>query len=211
MDKHICDDCKREFQSADSLNQHRQAKHSVQPANAVYKPKKKLPIKLIVGVLLLLIVIGGGVALAKARHNSGNAGQTYEISDPDEQRLLNYNLGSMSGNMGMHIHPVVHIFILGAEHKIPANAGISASFMHVIHTHDDTGTIHVESPDAFAFKLRDVFIVWGKNFNQTCIMQYCVDDGHTLTMTVNGEPSNEYENLVLKDGDQIKISYDRKS
>ena len=209
MDKHICTDCSREFQSAESLNQHRQAKHSVQPANAGYKPKKKLPIKLIVGTLLLLIIIGGVVALA--RHHSGNSGQPYGTLDPEEQRLLKYNLGSMSGNMGMHIHPVVHIFIMGAEQKIPANAGISANFMHVIHTHDDTGTIHVESPQAFAFKLRDVFIVWGKNFNQTCIFQYCVDESHTLMMTVNGEPSNEYENLVLKDGDQIKISYDQKS
>ena len=209
MDKHICADCSREFQSAESLNQHRQAKHSVQPASAGYKPKKKLPMKLIVGVLLLLIVIGGFVVFGR-NHSGGNNGQPNVALDPEEQRLLKYNLGSMSGNMGMHIHPVVHIFILGSEQKIPANAGISGSFMHVIHTHDDTGTIHVESPQAFAFKLRDVFIVWGKNFNQTCILQYCADENHTLTMTVNGEPSNEYGDLVLKDGDQIKISYDSK-
>ena len=208
MDKHICDDCKREFQSAESLNQHRQAKHSVQPANAAYKPKKKLPIKLIVGVLLVLIVIVGVVALAK--HHSDNPVKPYGTLDPEEQKLLDYNLGSMTGSMGMHIHPVLHVFILGAEQKIPADTGISGTFMHVLHTHDDTGTIHVESPRAFGFKLRDLFIVWGKNFNQSCIMQYCVDENHKLTMTVNGEPSNEYENLVLKDGDQIKISYDSK-
>lgn len=207
MDQHICTDCKREFQGAESLNQHRQAKHSVQPASTA--PKKKLPWKLILGALVLLVIIGSLTALAKS--HSGKQVLPNENLDPKEQQLLNFNLGSMSeSSFGMHIHPAVHISINGMEQRIPPNIGISPGFMHVLHTHDDSGVIHVESPELYQFKLRDFFIVWGKNFNQTCIFDYCVDDGHTLTLTVNGAPSNEFGDLVLKDGDQIRISYDIK-
>jgi hypothetical protein len=43
-----------------------------------------------------------------------------------------------------HIHPVLKIVVDGKETPIPANIGLSAGCEKVLHTHDRTGTIHVE-------------------------------------------------------------------
>jgi hypothetical protein len=112
-----------------------------------------------------------------------------------------------------HIHPHLHIFINGTEQMVPGNTGLAPECMHPIHTHMediDHSTIHVESPEARDFTLGDFFAVWGKVFNQNQILDAKIDATHEIVMTVNGNPSTAHENLVLKDGDDIVIKYQRK-
>jgi len=109
-----------------------------------------------------------------------------------------------------HIHPQVAILINGERQTIPSNVGITSTCMNPLHTHDATGTIHVESPVKLDFTLADFFAVWGKTFNQDQILDSKADDTHEITMTVNGKPSTEFENLVLKDDDLIVITYAKK-
>ncbi len=106
-----------------------------------------------------------------------------------------------------HIHPHLTIVVNNATQTIPADIGISLACMHPIHTHDDSGTIHIESPVARDFTLGDFFAVWGKTFNQNQILNSVVDASHTITVTVNGSPVDTYENTVMHDNDQIVISY----
>lgn len=106
-----------------------------------------------------------------------------------------------------HIHPRLEIIINGAREVIPANIGIAPGCLRVLHTHDDSGTIHVESPRAADFTLADFFAVWGKTFNRNQILDSKTDAARGITMTVNGQPSSDYENLVLKDGQEIVIQY----
>jgi hypothetical protein len=113
-------------------------------------------------------------------------------------------------NIAFHIHMTLEIYILGKKQVIPANAGIPKGCMHVIHTHDETGELHIESPYYHQFHLEDFFIIWGKTFNRNCIFQYCVDENHTLSFFVNGIENDEYENLPLRDGDVIRIVYSEK-
>jgi hypothetical protein len=115
-----------------------------------------------------------------------------------------------SQSLGMHIHPILHINVNGAPVTIPANIGITPACMMAIHTHDETGTIHLEYPQIVEFKLGDFFANWGQPFSKEQIMENKLDDTHTLTMTVDGQPSDEFENLVMKDGQQIVINYDVK-
>ena len=91
--------------------------------------------------------------------------------------------------------------------KIPANIGISSAGMKVVHTHDTTGTIHVETPYPTQLHLRDFFTIWNKMFNSTCIFENCKDESHELLMFVDGEENTEFENLPLQDKQQIKIGY----
>ena len=106
-----------------------------------------------------------------------------------------------------HIHPNLQIVINGTREEIPANIGITLSCMHPLHTHDATGKIHVESPQQRDFTLADFFAVWGKQFSKDQILDSRADASHEIVMTVDGEPSQEYENLVLKDNQQILIVY----
>ena len=126
-----------------------------------------------------------------------------------EENILNINLQEHR-NLALHIHQEIEIEILGQKQTIPANIGVSNSGMRVIHTHDSTGKIHIESPYQYQFYLRDFFTVWNKNFNSNCIFEYCVDNKHELLFFVNNEINNEYENLPLNDEDMIKIIYKEK-
>jgi hypothetical protein len=110
-----------------------------------------------------------------------------------------------------HIHPQLNIVVNGQKQVIPANIGITSDCLHPIHTHDDTGTIHVESPEQRDFILGDFFAVWGQPFSKDQILSYKADANHQIIMTVNGRLNTDYENLVLRDLDQIVITYQAKS
>lgn len=118
----------------------------------------------------------------------------------------------------MHIHPHLTIRINGQDQVIPANIGITANGLSPIHTHDATGKLHVESPQILAFRLKDFFTIW-KNwsnndpnivFTATNILGHeVVDPNHQrITMTVDGVPSTDFGDLILKDLQNILISYE---
>lgn len=106
-----------------------------------------------------------------------------------------------------HIHPHLTIIIDGKEWVIPADIGITPDCQRAIHTHDTSGTIHIESPVVRDFVLGDFFAVWGETFSQNQILDHKADATHAVTMTVDGQLSAEYGNLVLKDNQQIVIEY----
>jgi len=110
-------------------------------------------------------------------------------------------------NLAMHIHPHLTIEIDGENITIPEDIGVKPGKLRVIHTHDEPGILHVESPRPYTFILSDFFTIWGKTFNQTCILDRCLDDEHTLTVTVNGERDDRYGDIILRDKDDIRIVY----
>jgi hypothetical protein len=78
----------------------------------------------------------------------------------------------------------------------------------------DTGKLHVESTQLFDFHLGDFFTIWTftsgspKVFNQNELrmldnngqdIDFKADATHTITMTVDGQPSTDFENFVLTD------------
>ncbi len=115
-----------------------------------------------------------------------------------------------SQTLGMHIHPNVKIIINGQTQPIPANIGISSTCMMAIHTHDDSGKVHIEYPEVRDFQIGDFFANWEQPFSKNQILDKKSDATHTITMTVDGKPSNEFEKLTMKDGQQIVIEYAEK-
>jgi hypothetical protein len=113
----------------------------------------------------------------------------------------------MTASLAMHIHPHLLIAVDGVPVTIPANIGFRPTGWLPLHTHDATGTLHVESPVAYDFNLSDFFRVWNVPFTAQNFMGLPLDAGHTLTMTVNGAPNAAFGNYVLHDGDQIALSY----
>ncbi len=121
----------------------------------------------------------------------------------------------------IHWHPKLKIIIKGEDQFIPVNIGISIGNnidsqisgmrMSPVHTHESDGTLHLENnkpwlkPDTLT--LGYFFKVWDKNFNSSCIFDYCNSENAKLTMTVNGQPNNEFGNYVMRDKDEIVIEY----
>jgi hypothetical protein len=107
-----------------------------------------------------------------------------------------------------HIHPHLQIIIDGKDITIPAGIGIELSGCErFIHTHDDTGTIHIEPNYYKELTLGDFFAVWGEQLSPDQVLGYKRDAGHEIVMMVDGKPSQDFGNLVLKDNQEIVLEY----
>lgn len=99
--------------------------------------------------------------------------------------------------VGMHIHPHLKIFVKDEEVKIPANVGISGGCMRPIHTHDDSGTLHLEFPNVRDVALGDFFKIWERQFDWT-----------KVKIIVNSKENLELQNYIMHDGDKIELFFD---
>jgi len=111
-----------------------------------------------------------------------------------------------------HMHPLLAIVAQGNVQPIPGQIGITSTCTHPIHTHsasDASGVVqmHVETPIAHPFYLRDFFYVWGQPFDANRILGFTDDGTNHVSMTVNGTASTAYGNLVLWDAQRIIITY----
>jgi hypothetical protein len=112
--------------------------------------------------------------------------------------------GDILSSNGLHWHPVVSVMIKGQKQEIPANIGTMSS----MHTHDSTGSIHVEKSGRVTkedVKLSTLFKILGKQFSSNCLYDEC---GGKVTLSVNGNENTEYENYVMQDKDNIEIRYE---
>ncbi len=110
-----------------------------------------------------------------------------------------------------HIHTNLEIILNGQKQEIPEDTGISNGCMNSLHTHDNSGKIHVESPEKRDFNLADFFAVWNKTYNKNQILDYKIDQTHIIRQTVNGNDVQDFENTIFRDGDKIAIYYEVKS
>ena len=161
----------------------------------------------VIGGFFLLAIIVVIVAFIFSGNTSSNSNNPPKIDSSKSNREV-----ALSCTLDMytkfHIHPNLQIIINGQNQVIPANIGIAQDCLRSIHTHDDTGKIHVESPVKRDFTLADFFAVWGKPFNRNQILNSKADDQHVIKQTINGKKVQDFENTIIKDGDQIVISYE---
>ena len=129
-----------------------------------------------------------------ARTNTGLTGQTVDgISSNDMEQLV------------FHIHAHLAIYVNGEQKLIPYGVGIvppyqlqtipagnpsaGSSFVgggskfYWLHTHDETGVIHIESPKQETFTLGQFFDEWGQQLGPDVVGPA---HGH-VTVLVNGK------------------------
>ena len=68
--------------------------------------------------------------------------------------------------------------------------------MSPLHTHDTSGTIHVESNAYRTYTLSQFLDIWGG----------LDTNGKTVKATVDGKPVSDYRDIILRDGEQIHIA-----
>lgn len=145
-----------------------------------------------IGLLTLAILVGGVFFLSKGENPSV----------PADQAIV---------NNGLHWHPKLGIYIKGEKQEIPANIGIAGQIHQEIHTHEKDGVIHMEMNGIVTkdeTKLGNFFKIWGKEFNSIQIFDKKNDKERSVKMMVNGKENMEFENYLMKDGDQIEIKYE---
>jgi hypothetical protein len=131
-----------------------------------------------------------------------------KLNNPYRAQIAAWNAGGVAclsdghANLAQHFHPHIDILVDGVKEYIPQNTGIVTGCMAEIHTHDSSGTIHIETVNAFKIvHLRDFAVVYG---------QPLAREGYDLKMTVDGKPNIEFGELVLKDQQLIVLNYTKK-
>ena len=96
---------------------------------------------------------------------------------------------------------------------MPSQIGIKPDdrCLYWLHTHDNSGIIHVESPEKRDFTLGQFFDIWNKTFDNCKIFNYTASDDNinTLSVYVNGYKVTGiyYRDIKLSAHDEIAIVY----
>jgi hypothetical protein len=107
----------------------------------------------------------------------------------------------------MHLHPLLNVVVNGKSITVPKNIGID-SLLHKdhsldqygtsgsapLHTHDDSGTIHVESTTNRNYTLGEFLNIWGIDVK-----------GKTLKVTVDDIVISDPTSHILEDGQNLNL------
>ncbi len=177
-----CRYCKHTFPSSKALGQHVKTKH--------FK-------NYLVPYIALVAVVIIGIVIAVMMVPSSSVDPTTAES---ENSILERTISSHN-SLRQHFHPEIKITVDGEPVKIPANVGVSGGTFRYMHTHDDSGKIHVESPSNHIFTIGDFFTIWGKEFTSECVDTNC----GKIVVSVNGDVIDSPTDYILEEDDKVLI------
>jgi hypothetical protein len=113
------------------------------------------------------------------------------------------------GKETFHIHAMLHIYVNGLLVPLPANIGLDPAkgLESSLHTHDNSGIIHMEAAHRFNFTLGDFFSVWGVKLGPAQLGGLTGLGGDHLHFYLNGKPLKNPAAHVLHNGDSVVIGY----
>jgi len=129
--------------------------------------------------------------------------------------IIGVSVAAASYDRGVHWHPHLSVTLNGSPYTVPAQIGISPNLWKdhsldqygsgaaALHTHDTSGTIHVEVNTSHRdFTLHEFLAIWGQPSPGSAI------DGHPVTaVTVDGvQQASATGDVVLKDGQKIAMT-----
>jgi hypothetical protein len=109
--------------------------------------------------------------------------------------------------LDVHYHPHVDVIINDHKVTVAANIGISADGFSPLHTHDTSGTIHIESAKADVFRVGQLFAEWGVKLDKNCVATYCTDDKNQLLGFVNGQMVGDPASIPFAMNQEVVIWY----
>ena len=121
--------------------------------------------------------------------------------------------------LAVHIHAHLSLFYRGEQIAVPLGIGIvkplrvvngfaGGAALYWLHTHDATGIIHVESPDARPYTLGDFFDIWGRSLgkNDVAGLQgpvHAFIDGQPYTGDLRAIVLTAHEQITLEVGEPV--------
>lgn len=109
-----------------------------------------------------------------------------------------------------HIHVHLDVYVRGVHIPVPALVGIDVvdQFLTVLHTHDPSGVVHIESASSKPYALGKFFGVWGVRLNASCLGRYCSGPKAQLRAYLGGKPfAGNPAGIVLREHEEIVLAY----
>ncbi len=194
MEEFECKEHGQKFQDAKALEQHNSSKHSKPPKFGDNLKKIQIPKSVFAGVFLI------AVAAILIYYFSAKPVSAQSTS------IDGIQCNSLEGS-AMHIHPHLTISSNGNNATVPADIGILSTCLYWLHTHDASGTIHIESPTVKNYTLGQFIDIWNATARYASSFDpSSLSNAASLTVYVNGNVYNgNYRNITLLDKEQIKM------
>ena len=162
--------------------------------------------------------------LAVALYNPGvfDPEPDWEVSDGCLGGLEHSDVG-----ISFHYHPSLKVIVDGQQISIEPNTGIDQigcrEGMRWIHVHDSSDTgftkLHIETPSKMNVPLGAFFEIWeregGPQLDDN--REFDIDrngvsdwEEYDISMTVNSEPNERFEEYVMEDHDDIELIFTSK-
>jgi hypothetical protein len=158
---------------------------------------------MVVGGIFLVIFVGLLVAykvITAGSPSSSPAGETVN------------GIPCQTGEqLAVHYHAHLNILYKGQPVTIPALTGIPAngSCFYWMHTHTDSGIIHIEAPAADQnrnFTIGDFFAIWGQPISSTQVSTIKLGSGDQVKVWVDRKPyTGDPSKVVLKSHTSVVI------
>jgi hypothetical protein len=105
-----------------------------------------------------------------------------------------------------HIHSYVGVFVDGEPEVVPAGIGIDNDGHRIagLHTHDCSGTVHLEAAEPIELTLGQFADSWGVKLDGTCFADRCAPES-PVAVQLNGEPVADPRAVVIADCAVISI------
>lgn len=105
-----------------------------------------------------------------------------------------------------HIHAHLTIRFNGVIRPVPANIGILETCLYWIHTHRDSGIIHVEAPTADEYTFGQFFDIWGQPLTDQQVVDHPVASGEAVFVFVDGVRTEaDPRSITLRNLENIEI------
>jgi hypothetical protein len=167
----------------------------------------------IVVVVAIAVAAGGGDSKSKS---GGKTSAGLSVAKPPwapETAHLSERIAALGlppvGNETYHVHAVLRVFVDGQAIPVPQGVGIdqNTNTFAPLHTHDQSGVIHMETDDPYPFTLGQFFTIWGVKFTPTQLGGLVVGGANKLETFVNGKPVANPQAYKPKSHDKIVVAY----
>ena len=163
-------------------------------------------------LLLILMVFGiTGCTMVESVEVNGQA--LSASSSPYPELTDNGIECDIVEHLTFHTHTNLTMIVHGKLQKIPAGIGIiPAKCIYWLHTHDDSGLIHIESPINQSFTLGQFFKIWDRFDSSNSTLDDILVGNYTghVDIFVNGmnQSDLDYSEIQLKDKDKITLHFE---
>src|SRR6266480_2388222 len=170
--------------------------------------------RILIGSLIAVAVLVVATVSYAVYSNTHNASAQNQAT-PSEQDVnpayphVDRIYCNQSEQLAYHIHAHLTIWINGVKVPVPQGIGIASdsSCLYWLHTHDNSGVIHIESPNAAPLNLQDFLDIWGQVFSTNGYHnELALSAGWTIY--VNGKPvTGGFNKVVFQPHMVITLAY----
>lgn len=170
----------------------------------------------VVSVVLLLLTGCGGSSSSKSSSSSsaGRAAAQVPSFPPPldaaaKANVLAAGLPALPSEHGDHVvHAHLDVFVDGGHVVVPGGIGIDVHdhLIAPMHTHDDSGIVHIESPVQRDYTLGELFQEWGVRLDGDCLDRFCGPQ-QAIALWVDGDRrAGDPRTLVIAQGTEIVVT-----